>query len=60
MNDLLKDLAEVINDLLNPVMFTFVGTLLTSGWVLLKRIKKVMDNRILNTITQYDTLILSM
>ena len=51
MNDLLKDLAEVVNDLLNPAMFTFVGTLLTSGWVLLKRIKKVMDK---NTTLQFD------
>lgn len=51
MNDLLKDLAEVVNDLLNPAMFTFVGTLLTSGWVLLKKIKKVMDK---NTTLQFD------
>lgn len=43
MHDILFDIGQVINDLLNPAMFTFVGTLLTSGWMLLKRIRKIMN-----------------
>lgn len=43
MHDILFDIGQVIGDLLNPAMFTFVGTLLTSGWVLLKRIRKIMN-----------------
>jgi len=43
MHDILFDIGQVIDDLLNPAMFTFVGTLLTSGWMLLKRIRKIMN-----------------
>lgn len=43
MHDILFDIGQVIDDLLNPAMFAFVGTLLTSGWMLLKRIRKIMN-----------------
>jgi len=51
LNDLLKDIGEVLNDLLNPVMFSFVGTLATSGWILLRRIHKIVNR---NTEAQFN------